>query len=94
MKGRWQSTCSKYPGSKLRQRTSHICCVGDTGKTEYLGVIRTLNVFMLEYEGHSLPGGASLWKDCISRRLPSPIVRKSLVPFGRAREEVSHVNVG
>ena len=74
-----------------------LVAVDGTGKTGEPGAISTLNVFMLGCVAHFLPVGFSLWRDCISQRLPSKILQENqenLATFDRAREEVSRVSVG
>jgi indolepyruvate ferredoxin oxidoreductase beta subunit len=85
---------SQYPGdhqveSILRQRTKRVYFVDGSRRAEDLGDIRTLNMFMLGCASTFLPIEDKVWRDCISQRLPSGILKINLAAFSKGAEEMS-----
>ncbi len=89
----------RYPGDEevkgiLRQRTDRIHFTDGTNKVKELGDIRTLNMFMLGCVSPFIPIDFHIWKNCISQRLPSNILKINMAAFDKGREETSGVNLG
>lgn len=89
----------RYPSDEevkniLRQRTDRVYFIDGTDKAKELGDIRTLNMFMLGCVSSFIPIDVQIWKDCISQRLPSNILKINMAAFDKGREEISGVNLG
>lgn len=78
----------------LRQRTDHVYFIDGTDKARELGDIRTLNMLMLGCASSFIPIDVRIWKDCISQKLPSNILRINISAFGKGRKEMSGVDLG
>lgn len=77
----------------FRQRTKRIYFVDGTRRAEDLGDVRTLNMFVLGCTSTLLPIKAEIWKNCITQRLPSNILKINLAAFDKGMEEMSRAAV-
>jgi indolepyruvate ferredoxin oxidoreductase beta subunit len=59
-----------------------------------LGDIRTANIFMLGCIAALLPMDMDLWKECISKRLPSKILQINLNAFEQGRKRIVNGDIG
>lgn len=89
----------RYPSDRevkdiLRQRTGRVYFIDGTDKAKELGDVRTLNMFMLGCVSSFVPIDVQIWKDCISQRLPSNILKINMSAFDKGRKETSGVNLG
>jgi indolepyruvate ferredoxin oxidoreductase beta subunit len=89
----------RYPSDRevkdiLRQRTGRVYFIDGTDKAKELGDVRTLNMFMLGCVSSFVPIDVQIWKDCISQRLPSNILKINMFAFDKGRKETSGVNLG
>lgn len=89
----------RYPSDRevkdiLRQRTGQVYFIDGTDKAKELGDVRTLNMFMLGCVSSFVPIDVQIWKDCISQRLPSNILKINMSAFDKGRKETSGVNLG
>ncbi len=85
---------TRYPDdseieSIFRPLTDRIYFVDGTSKAEGIGDARTLNIFMLGCASTLLPMKAETWRDCITQRLPSNILKINLAAFEMGAEEMS-----
>lgn len=92
------SGTQQYPGDKqiediLRQWAERFYFIDGTSKAKELGDIRTLNMIMLGCVSSLLPIDIKIWKDCISQRLSSNILKMNMVAFDKGREEMSRAGV-
>jgi indolepyruvate ferredoxin oxidoreductase beta subunit len=89
---------NQYPGDKeientLRQWAERFYFVDGTREAKELGDSRALNVLMLGCVSSLLPIDVKIWKDCISQRLSSNILKMNMVAFDKGREEMSRAGV-
>ncbi len=87
----------RYPSDEeianlLRQRSERIYFVNGTSRARELGNIRTLNMFMLGCASLFLPLKVDIWKNSISRRLPSNIRQINIAAFDAGRKEIQNVH--
>lgn len=87
----------RYPSDEeitnlLRQRSERIYFVNGTSRARELGNIRTLNMFMLGCASLLLPLKVDIWKNSISRRLPSNIRQINIAAFDAGRKEIQNVH--
>lgn len=87
----------RYPSDEeitnlLRQRSERIYFVNGTSRARELGNIRTLNMFMLGCASLLLPLKVNIWKNSISRRLPSNIRQINIAAFDAGRKEIQNVH--
>ena len=87
----------RYPSDEeitnlLRQRSERIYFVNGTSRARELGNIRTLNMFMLGCASLFLPLKVNIWKNSISRRLPSNIRQINIAAFDAGRKEIQNVH--
>ena len=72
----------------IRQRTERVHFVDGTAAAARLGSARALNILMLGCLSHFAPFEVALWKECISRRLPSRLLELNFRAFDLGREEI------
>ena len=89
----------QYPSAEeiddiLKRRTSRIYFADGTMRAKELGDVRTLNMFMLGCVSPFVPIDVDIWKDCLSRRLPSSILQINIAAFEQGWKETSSVNLG
>jgi indolepyruvate ferredoxin oxidoreductase beta subunit len=89
----------RYPNDEeiremLKQRTERIYFVEGTRKAVELGDIRVLNVIMLGCTSLLLAIDVHIWKECMSQRIPSKILKVNFAAFDQGRKEASDVNLG
>ena len=77
----------------LKQRTDRIYFIDGTARALELGNVRTLNIFMLGCASVFMPLRAGLWKEGITRRLPSGIRQINIAAFERGRKEIRDVRL-
>ena len=83
----------RYPSDEeiisiLKQRTDQVYFVDGTRRARELGNTRTLNMFMMGCASLFLPFKAHVWKDEISRRMPSDILQINITAFNQGRKEM------
>lgn len=78
----------------LKRRTERIRFVDGMGRAIELGDIRVLNMVMLGCASLLLPIDVDTWKECMSQRIPSNVLRINLTAFDQGRKEVVDVNIG
>ncbi|MFC1990366.1 indolepyruvate oxidoreductase subunit beta [Chloroflexota bacterium] len=88
----------RYPDDEeviniLRRRSEGIYIVNGTTRARELGDARTLNMFMLGCASVFLPLKVKIWKDTISRRLPSSIRQINIAAFEEGRKEIRNVRI-
>jgi indolepyruvate ferredoxin oxidoreductase beta subunit len=89
----------RYPDDEeirgtLKQRTERIYFVEGTRTAIELGDIRVLNMVMLGCASLLLPIDVHIWKECMSQRIPSKILKVNFTAFDLGKREASHVNLG
>ncbi len=77
----------------LRQHSRDIYLVNGTTRARELGDVRTLNMFMLGCASVFLPIKVQIWKDTISKRLPSKIRQINITAFDEGRREIRNVRL-
>jgi len=77
----------------LKRRTDRIYFVDGTRRARELGNVRTLNMFMLGCVSLFMPFKVSLWKDCISQRMPASLRQINLTAFDQGRKEIRGVHL-
>ena len=88
----------RYPNDEettdiLKQRTDRIYFVNGSRQAKELGNIRTLNMFMLGCVSPFVPLKIDVWKEAISRRVPSKVRQINLIAFDKGRKEMSSVRI-
>ena len=88
----------RYPDDEeihriLSQRTDQVYVVEGTRRVTELGNARTLNIFMLGCFSHFAPFEVDAWKESISQRLPSRLLRINSDAFDLGRKEIQNVHV-
>ena len=77
----------------LKQQTNRIYWVEGTRRTNDLGNIRTLNIFMLGCVSLFLPFRVHSWKSSISQHLPESVRQINLIAFDQGRKEIRNVHL-
>ena len=77
----------------LKRRTDRIYFVDGTRRARELGNVLTLNMFMLGCVSLFMPFKVSLWKDCISQRMPASLRQINLTAFDQGRKEIRGVHL-
>jgi indolepyruvate ferredoxin oxidoreductase beta subunit len=77
----------------LKRRTERIYFVEGARKAIELGDIRVLNMVMLGCTSLLLPINVRTWKECMSQRIPSKILKVNFTAFDLGRKEASDVNL-
>lgn len=77
----------------LKRRTDRIYFVDGIRRARELGDVRTLNMFMLGCVSLFMPFKVSLWKDCISQRMPASLRQINLTAFDQGRKEIRGVHL-
>ena len=88
-----------YPGREeieniLKRRAEHAYFIDGVKRAAELGNVRTLNIFMLGCLSKFVPVKVSIWKECISQRLPENIRAINLLAFEEGRKEMRSVHIG
>ena len=65
--------------------------VDGTNRASEIGDIRALNMFMLGCVSHFLPIAVGIWKECLSRRIPSKTLQINNAAFDQGRKEIVSV---
>ncbi len=73
----------------LKRRTDHIYFIEGTRRAKEMGEIRAVNTFMLGGASVFLPFKASIWKECITQRLPAKVRHINITMFDQGRKEIS-----
>ncbi len=89
----------KYPAddeiaAALQRRTDLIYFIDANKIAKELGNVRTLNILMLGCFSAFAPIDVTIWKECISRRLPENIREINLTAFEMGRKEIERVRIG
>jgi len=88
----------RYPSDRelldiVKRRTDRVYFVDGTWRTRELGNVRTLNMFMLGYASRFVPLKVDIWKDAISRYVPSSVRQINITAFDRGRKEIRGVRL-
>ena len=88
----------RYPSNDeikriLEERAMHVYFVDGIDKAKRLGDVRVLNMFMLGYVSHLLPGEIQTWEKCIAQRVPTKALRINLIAFNEGVKEARNVNL-
>jgi indolepyruvate ferredoxin oxidoreductase beta subunit len=89
----------KYPAddeiaAALQRRTDLIYFINANKISKELGNVRTLNILMLGCFSAFAPIDVTIWKECISRRMPENIREINLTAFEMGRKEIERVRIG
>jgi indolepyruvate ferredoxin oxidoreductase beta subunit len=80
--------------SSLKRRTDRIHYVEGNRRTQELGNVRTLNIFMLGCFSVFAPLPVDVWKESISQRIPEKVREINLAAFAAGRKEMENVRIG
>jgi indolepyruvate ferredoxin oxidoreductase beta subunit len=80
--------------SSLKRRTDRIYYVEGNRRTQELGNVRTLNIFMLGCFSIFAPLAVDVWKESISQRIPEKVREINLAAFAAGRKEMENVRIG
>ena len=75
----------------LRQRTNRIYLIDGTSRSEEMGNIRMLNIFMLGCASVFLPLKVSTWQASISQHVPTSVQQSNITAFKQGRKEIRDV---
>ena len=78
----------------LKRQTDQVYFIDGIERAKALGNVRTLNIFMLGCLSIFAPLDVSIWKDCISQRMPENIREINLTAFDNGRKEIEGVRIG
>jgi len=77
----------------LKAISSKIYFINGFGMAKESGNVKTLNMLMLGCVSHFLPMDVSVWKDCISQRLPKAILEINDKAFDIGRKEITDAGI-
>ncbi|MFC2016911.1 indolepyruvate oxidoreductase subunit beta [Chloroflexota bacterium] len=88
----------RYPSDKelvdiVKRRTARVYFVDGTWRARELGNVRTLNTFMLGCASCFAPLKVAIWKDAISRCVPSSVRQINITAFDQGRKEIRGVRL-
>ena len=74
----------------LKRRTDRVYFIDGTRLSGELGNVRTLNIFMLGCVSLFIPLKVHIWKDSVSRHIPSNIRQINMTAFDQGRKEIGN----